>query len=107
LTNHVSILQDEVQHRKALKFHSYGLLPLLEQACFFDRNQWRVTRKDGTIADLSLIFRDVSLITRCRSGETLTALYLSSKRETTTATTLHAPDSATNCPLNTCGRQRR
>ena len=53
-----SILQDEVQHRKALKFHSYGLLPLLEQACFFDRNEWRVTRKDGTIADLSLIFRD-------------------------------------------------
>jgi hypothetical protein len=24
----------------------------------FDRNEWRVTRKDGTIADLSLIFRD-------------------------------------------------
>jgi hypothetical protein len=53
-----SILQDEVQHRKALKFHSYGLLPLLEQACFFDRKQWQVKRKDGTTADLSLIFRD-------------------------------------------------
>jgi hypothetical protein len=53
-----SILQDEVQRRKALKFHSTGLLPILEQASFFDRNQWRVKRKDGSIADLSLIFRD-------------------------------------------------
>jgi hypothetical protein len=53
-----SILQDEVQHRKALKFHSTGLLPILEQASFFDRNNWRVKRKDGSTIDLSLIFRD-------------------------------------------------
>ena len=53
-----SIIQDEVQHRKALKFHSSGLLPILEQASFFDHNQWRVTRKDGSLVDLSLIFRD-------------------------------------------------
>lgn len=53
-----SILQDEVQRRKALKYHSYGLLPILEQASFFDRNQWQVKRKDGTIVNLSLIFKD-------------------------------------------------
>ena len=53
-----SIIQDEVVHRKALRFHSSGLLPILEQACFFDRNQWQAKRKDGTIVDLSLVFRD-------------------------------------------------
>ncbi len=53
-----SIIQDEVMHRKALKFHSSGLLPILEQASFFDRNEWRVKRKDGSIVDLSLVFRD-------------------------------------------------
>jgi hypothetical protein len=53
-----SILQDEVQHRKALKFHSYGLLPILEQAAYFDRKNWVVKRKDGTSVDLSLVFRD-------------------------------------------------
>jgi hypothetical protein len=53
-----SILQDEVVHRKALRYHSSGLLPILEQACFFDRNQWRVKRKDGTTVDLALVFRD-------------------------------------------------
>ncbi len=53
-----SILQDEVVHRKALRFHSSGLLPILEQACFFDRNQWKVKRKDGSIVDLALVFRD-------------------------------------------------
>ncbi len=53
-----SIIQDEVSHRKALRYHSSGLLPILEQACFFDRNQWRVKRKDGTLVDLSLVFRD-------------------------------------------------
>ncbi len=53
-----SILQDEVAHRKALKFHSSGLLPILEQAGFYDRNQWKVKRKDGTIVDLALVFRD-------------------------------------------------
>ena len=53
-----SILQDEVQHRKALRFHSLGLLPILESAGYFDRNQWRVKRRDGTIVDLALVFRD-------------------------------------------------
>ncbi len=53
-----SILQDEVQHRKALKFHSSGLLPILEQASFFDRKQWTAKRKDGSSVDLSLVFRD-------------------------------------------------
>ena len=53
-----SIIQDEVAHRKALRFHSSGLLPILEQASFFDRNQWRAKRKDGSIVDLSMVFRD-------------------------------------------------
>ncbi len=53
-----SILQDEVVHRKALRYHSSGLLPILEQACFFDRSQWRVKRKDGSTVDLALVFRD-------------------------------------------------
>ncbi len=53
-----SIIQDEVSRRKALRFHSSGLLPILEQANYFDRNQWRATRKDGTIVDLAMVFRD-------------------------------------------------
>jgi hypothetical protein len=53
-----SILQDEIQRRKALRFHSSGLLPILEQAGYFDRNQWRAKRKDGTIVDLAMVFRD-------------------------------------------------
>jgi len=53
-----SILQDEIQHRKALRFHSLGLLPILEQSGYFDHNQWRVKRQDGTIVDLALVFRD-------------------------------------------------
>jgi hypothetical protein len=53
-----SILQDEVLHRKALKFHSSGLLPILEQSSFFDRKQWIVKRQDGSLVDLSLVFRD-------------------------------------------------
>jgi hypothetical protein len=53
-----SILQEEVQHRKALKFHSSGLLPILETAAYFDRKQWTVKRSDGSLIDLSLVFRD-------------------------------------------------
>ena len=53
-----SILQDEVIHRKALKFHSSGILPILEQAGFFDNKLWKVIRKDGTQVDLRLVFRD-------------------------------------------------
>jgi hypothetical protein len=53
-----SILQEEVQNRKALKFPSSGLLPILDQSCFFERKEWIVKRKDGSSADLSLIFKD-------------------------------------------------
>jgi uncharacterized protein len=53
-----SIIQDEVQRRKALKFHSNGLLPILEQIAFFDRKNWQATRKDNTTVDLNLVFRD-------------------------------------------------
>lgn len=53
-----SIIQDEVAYRKALRYHSYGLLPLLEQACYFDHKQWAVKREDGSTVDLSTIFRD-------------------------------------------------
>jgi len=53
-----SILQDEVQRRKALKFHSNGLMPILEQIAFFDRNNWTAKRKDNTPVDLSRVFRD-------------------------------------------------
>jgi len=53
-----SILQDEVQRRKALKFHSNGLMPILDQIAFFDRKNWIATRKDNTTVDLSLVFRD-------------------------------------------------
>jgi hypothetical protein len=51
-----SILQDEVQNRKALKFPSSGLLPILDQACFFEFSQWKEKRKDGTTVDLRSIF---------------------------------------------------
>ena len=53
-----SILQDEVIHRKALRFHSSGLLPILEQSSFFDNKQWIVRRQDGSLVDLRLVFRD-------------------------------------------------
>jgi hypothetical protein len=53
-----SIIQDEVQRRKALKFHSNGLLPILEQISYFDRKHWKATRKDNTTVDLNTVFRD-------------------------------------------------
>jgi hypothetical protein len=53
-----SILQDEVLHRKALKFHSSGLLPILEQSSFFENKQWMAKRQDGSLVDLRLVFRD-------------------------------------------------
>ncbi len=53
-----SILQDEVLHRKALRFHSSGLLPILDQAGFFDNKIWIVKRQDGSTVDLRLVFRD-------------------------------------------------
>ncbi len=53
-----SILQDEVVHRKALKFVSSGLLPILEQSSFFDNKNWMAKRQDGSLVDLRLVFRD-------------------------------------------------
>ena len=53
-----SIIQDEIMLRKAVGYHSTGLLPVLKQCCFFDSNQWTVNRKDGTRLDMRLAFRD-------------------------------------------------
>jgi hypothetical protein len=53
-----SIIQDEVVHRKALRFHSSGILPILEQCGYFENKQWIMKRKDGTIVDLRLVFKD-------------------------------------------------
>jgi hypothetical protein len=54
-----SIIQDEVVHRKATRYHSTGLLPILEQSCFFEINKaWLATRKDGTTVDLRMVFRE-------------------------------------------------
>jgi len=53
-----SILQDEVLHRKALRFHSSGILPILDQAGFFDNKIWMVKRQDGSTVDLRQVFRD-------------------------------------------------
>jgi hypothetical protein len=53
-----SIVQNEVSLRKALGYHSTGLLPVLEQCGYFERNQWVAKRCDGSAADLRAIFRD-------------------------------------------------
>jgi hypothetical protein len=53
-----SIIQDEVLVRKAAGFHSTGLLPVLEQSGYFDHNWWRVKRRDGSVVDLRMAFRD-------------------------------------------------
>jgi hypothetical protein len=53
-----SVIQEEVSRRKALRYHSAGLLPVLDQATFFDRKNWIVKRRDGSSVDLSLVFRD-------------------------------------------------
>ncbi len=53
-----SIIQDEIMLRKAVGYHSTGLLPVLKQCCYFDANQWTVNRKDGSRLDLRLAFRD-------------------------------------------------
>ena len=53
-----SILQDEILLRKAVGYHSTGLLPVLKQCCFFDANLWTVNRKDGSRLDMRLAFRD-------------------------------------------------
>jgi hypothetical protein len=57
----VSIVQDEVIERKALKYHSPGLLPVLEQ-CYdpregwFNRNEWVAKHRDGSLVDLRRVF---------------------------------------------------
>ncbi len=53
-----SIIQDEIMLRKAVGYHSTGILPVLKQCCFFDSNQWTVNRKDGSRLDMRLTFRD-------------------------------------------------
>ena len=53
-----SILQDEILLRKAVGFHSTGLLPLLKQCNLFDNNQWTTKRKDGSLLDLRRVFYD-------------------------------------------------
>ncbi len=53
-----SILQDEIMLRKAVGYHSTGLLPVLKQCCYFEANQWTVNRKDGSRLDMRLAFRD-------------------------------------------------
>lgn len=53
-----SILQDEILLRKAVGYHSPGLLPVLKKCCFFDANEWQTKRTDGSILDLRLAFRD-------------------------------------------------
>ncbi len=53
-----SIVQNEVLMRKAVGYHSTGLLPVLEQCGYFDRNQWMATRLDGSLVDLRTVFRD-------------------------------------------------
>ena len=51
-----SIVQNEVLLRKALGYHSTGLLPVLEQCGYFDRNQWMAKRRDGSLVDLRAVF---------------------------------------------------
>jgi CRISPR/Cas system-associated exonuclease Cas4 (RecB family) len=51
-----SIVQNEVMLRKAVGFHSTGLLPVLEQSGYFDWNQWTVKRRDSSLVDLRRIF---------------------------------------------------
>jgi len=53
-----SIIQDEVLLRKAVGYHSTGLLPTLNQCGFFENQQWTVKRKDGSTLNLRLVFRD-------------------------------------------------
>ncbi len=53
-----SIVQNEVLLRKALGYHSSGLLPVLEQCGYFDNNKWTAKRSDNSTVDLRHVFRD-------------------------------------------------
>ncbi|MGA2387003.1 MAG: AAA domain-containing protein [Candidatus Bathyarchaeia archaeon] len=53
-----SIIQDEICLRKAVGYHSTGLLPTLNQCGFFNSQEWTVKRKDGSLLNLRLVFRD-------------------------------------------------
>jgi AAA domain/PD-(D/E)XK nuclease superfamily len=53
-----SIVQNEVTARKAVGFHSTGLLPVLEECSYFDWNLWSAKRCDGSLVDLRWVFRD-------------------------------------------------
>ena len=51
-----SILQNEVMLRKAVAYHSTGLLPVLERCSGFNRDQWIAKRRDGSLVDLRRVF---------------------------------------------------
>lgn len=53
-----SIIQNEVLARKALGYHSSGLLPVLEQCGYFDSNKWIAKRSDGSTVNLYTTFGD-------------------------------------------------
>lgn len=53
-----SILQDEVLLRKAVGFHSTGLLPILKQCNLYNNYQWATKREDGSLLDLRRVFYD-------------------------------------------------
>ncbi len=53
-----SIVQNEIMLRKAVGYHSTGLLPVLDQSGYFDWNQWAAKRRDGSLVDLRAVFRD-------------------------------------------------
>jgi len=53
-----SILQDEIMIRKAVGYHSTGLMPVLERSGFFDSSNWIAKRNDGSKIDLRRVFMD-------------------------------------------------
>lgn len=53
-----SILQDEIMMRKAVGYHSTGLLPVLERSGFFANTNWIAKRNDGSTIDLRRVFMD-------------------------------------------------
>ncbi|HTY76145.1 MAG TPA: AAA domain-containing protein [Candidatus Nanoarchaeia archaeon] len=53
-----SILQDEVLLRKAVGYHSTGILPILKQCNLYENYQWTTKRKDGSSLDLRRVFYD-------------------------------------------------
>jgi len=75
----------------------------LDQACFFDRNQWQARRKDGSTVNLSLVFRDglFNYSLPFHRNEDGTIAFL--KEGINDGYTLLEPDSATKFPLKYSG----